>query len=73
MKGVCTVKKYLDHTSEVETRILAIRIFPRDTCSFFKQRPNALAMLKECWYCVYSEFENDSSDINQQGFCKFKK
>lgn len=66
------MKKFLDHTDEVEKRIKAIIISPRDTCSFCKQRTNALATLKECWYCVYAKFESDNLDINQQGICKIK-
>ncbi len=62
-----------DHTHEVEKRVIAIPIKATDTCGFFRLREAALIPLKECWYCVHGNFECETADPHQPGFCKFKK
>ena len=66
------MNKHVDHTHELERRISVISIAPRDSCSFIKLKDNPLAAMKECWYCVYAEFEKDNNDLLQQGVCRFK-
>ena len=63
----------IDHTSEVERRISAIVISPRDCCAFHRLRDNALSAMKECWYCAHAEFDQENDDLHQQGYCKFRK
>lgn len=61
-----------NHTREVEERISAIRICPCDGCSFFVRRESSLVGLRQCFYCEYSVFGKDSSDIHQDGLCNYK-
>lgn len=66
-------QSYIDHTKEVEKRISAIETNPRDTCSFYQPREMCIVAMRECWYCRYSSFDFESKDMNNDGFCKFKK
>lgn len=61
-----------NHTREVEDCIPAIRICPGDSCSFFVRRESALVGLRQCFYCDYSVFVKESSDIHQEGLCNYK-
>ncbi len=63
----------IDHTTEVEKRIVAIKTSPRDICSFYQPRDMCLVAMKECWYCRYASFDFESKDPDKDGFCKFKK
>lgn len=62
----------IDHTGELESRLLAVKILPNDTCAFFRLRESALACCKECWYCDYSMFGNDNC-LKENGLCKYKR
>lgn len=62
-----------DHTPEVERRLAAIHVKPRDGCSFFKPRDGCLVKLPECWYCTFGDFDKEGKDLPKQGYCKFKK
>lgn len=63
----------IDHTQEVERRVIAIPIRATDCCGFFKVREGALMPQRECWFCAYGNFMRDTDDPHQPGFCKFKK
>ena len=62
-----------DHTGEVEKRVKAIPIKATDTCAFYEKCTNALIPMRECWYCRFGQFERDTVNPHQDGFCKFKK
>lgn len=61
-----------DHSKEVEARLNAIRIAPRDCCIFFHARASILGEPRECWYCVGSTF-NEEDGPSAVGFCRFKQ
>ena len=63
----------IDHTHEVERRVIAIHIKATDVCGFFELRETALIPSKECWYCIHGDFQRDTTDPHQPGLCKFKK
>ncbi|NLU24611.1 MAG: hypothetical protein GXW99_07890 [Clostridiales bacterium] len=63
----------IDHTDQVERRVVAIPIKATDTCGFYKMREGALLPVKACWYCIHGDFQRDTPDPHQSGFCKFKK
>lgn len=62
-----------DRTSEVEQKIRAIHIDTRDGCSFWKTRNDSILQIHQCWYCKYSQFERENTDVHQEGLCKFKR
>lgn len=64
--------KKIDHTSELEYRMLAVKIDPQDTCAFFSLRENAIANVKECWYCERAVFGNENC-LRANGLCKYKR
>lgn len=57
-----------DHTSEVEKRIEAIRIFSRDNCSFFAPKDDSYVAVKLCAYCKYGRFAINENN----GLCKYR-
>lgn len=67
------MKEVLNHTSEVEHRLAAIKICPQDTCDFFRLRESACVNLKYCLNCVYAVFDNQSNGNEEQGLCKMKR
>lgn len=57
-----------DRTNEVEKRIEAIRIFARDSCSFYAPKEDSFVAVKLCAYCKYGKFA-----INEiSGLCKYR-
>lgn len=57
-----------DRTSEIEKRIEAIRIFSRDSCSFYAPKEDSYVAVKFCEYCKYGKFAiNDN-----KGLCKYR-
>ena len=66
-------KMTTDHSSEVERRLAAICVKTRDCCSFFKAREDSLVKLRECWYCVFGDFDKEGKDLPTKCYCKFKK
>lgn len=62
-----------DHTSDVERRLAAICVKPRDGCAFFRQREDSLVKLRECWYCAFGNFDKEGKDLPTQGYCNYKK
>lgn len=62
-----------DRTPELEQRLKAIRIDTRDGCSFFKAQNGNLVNIRQCWYCIYGQFDRENPDIRQLGLCKFKR
>lgn len=60
----------IDHTSELEQRLAAIKINVSDSCAFFKQREGCMFSQKLCCYCAFAKFIDESVNV---GFCKFKK
>lgn len=71
--GCCVDRVISDHTPEVERRLAAIRVKSRDCCSFFKSRDGCLVNLRECWYCVFGDFDKEGKGLPTQGYCKCKK
>ncbi len=57
-----------DRTSEVEKRVEAIRIFSRDSCSFYAPKENSLIAVKLCAYCKYGKFAENENN----GLCKYR-
>lgn len=64
--------KKIDHTPELESRLIAVKIDPQDTCAFFSLRENAVVNIKECWYCKYAIFGSENC-LKANGLCKFKR
>lgn len=62
----------VDHTGEVERRVIAIPIRATDCCGFFERREGALLTIRECWYCIHGSFLQGTDDPHQPGFCKFR-
>lgn len=63
----------IDHTYEVEKRVIAIRIKARDSCGFFEVREDAFAPLRECFFCRHGKFDEKQDAANPSGYCRFKK
>lgn len=62
-----------DRTAQVEKRVEAIIIQPRDGCAFFEKRETAPVSLRECWYCAHGDFPRDGGALHAPGLCKFRK
>lgn len=62
-----------DRTNEVEQKLRAIHIDTQDGCSFWRARDDSMVKLHQCWYCIYSQFNRENTDVSQKGLCKFKR
>lgn len=62
----------IDHTEKVENRISAIKINPRDICSFYEPRDMCIVAMKECWYCRYADFQLGELKPLEVGTCLYK-
>lgn len=59
---------HTDRTSEVEKRVEAIRIFARDSCSFYAPKEDSYVAVKLCAYCKYGKFAINENN----GLCKYR-
>ena len=59
---------HTDRTSEVEKRVEAIRIFARDSCSFYAPKEDSYVSVKLCAYCKYGKFAINENN----GLCKYR-
>ena len=61
-----------DRTAEVEERLKSIRVDSQDGCSFWAPREDSFICVRQCWYCLYGQFNRERQGAEKNGLCKFK-
>ncbi len=60
-----------DRTAEVKAVDCKLEIRRNDFCDAYKMDDSRLFCGRECWYCVFGDFDKEGMDLPTQGYCKF--